>query len=212
MKNQIKTDAFKFSFIAIVLVVVIACTNIKNNETQAVPIVGLIETQFENNIEEKDFQFIMDVAGMNIEEIHLGHLAQVNSGLKEVKLLGERMEREHGRALADLTSLANKKMIVVPTTLTDDAKDNLAKLNKKSGATFNNEYCEKMVEGHKEAIELFERASLECADLDVREWASSTLPTLRVNLVYAISCQKKCNQIYSRTGNTTSQLTKTFNN
>ena len=103
-------------------------------------------------------------------------------------------------------------MIVVPTTLTDDAKDNLAKLNKKSGATFNNEYCEKMVEGHKEAIELFERASLECADLDVREWASSTLPTLRVNLVYAISCQKKCNQIYSRTGNTTSQLTKTFNN
>lgn len=60
---------------------------------------------------------------------------------------------------------------------------------------FNNEYCEMMVKGHKDAIALFEKASTECSDQEVRDWALSTLPALRTHLDHAISCEKTCEKM-----------------
>ncbi len=48
-----------------------------------------------------------------------------------------------------------------------------------------------MVDGHKKAIELFEKQSTESSDADIREWATSMLPELRKHLDHAVTVQNK---------------------
>lgn len=64
------------------------------------------------------------------------------------------------------------------------------KLNDKSRNDFDKAYCEMMVSGHKDAIALFEKASTEATDSDIKAWAAATLPTLRAHLDHALTCQK----------------------
>ncbi len=105
------------------------------------------------------------------------------------------MEDEHTKSLADLTALAKTKNISLPTSQTEKGKDAYKKLNGKSGNDFGKEYSSLMVNGHKKAIELFERAATDCTDPEIKVWATETLPTLRTHLDHAIMCQKECSKI-----------------
>ena len=56
---------------------------------------------------------------------------------------------------------------------------------------FDKEYCDMMVKGHKDAIDMFEKAVNECEDSDIKSWASSMLPGLRTHLEHAMTCDDK---------------------
>ena len=83
-------------------------------------------------------------------------------------------------------------MISIPTATTDRATEEYKELNQKTGKDFGVAYSDMMVKGHKNAIELFENASTKSADLDIRNWATTMLPTLRTHLVRSLACQKQC--------------------
>lgn len=51
------------------------------------------------------------------------------------------------------------------------------------------------VSGDKDAIAAFEKASTDCRDTDIKEWAAAMLPDLNTNLDHAIDCQKKCEKM-----------------
>lgn len=149
------------------------------------------DAKFDNK-QEADAQFLVSAAEINMEEIQLGQLAQKNGMMAEVKELGKMMEADHSKALNDLQALAAKKQISLPASITDNGKDAYKKLMAKQGKDFDKEYCAMMVEGHKAAIEKFEKASTDAADPDIKNWATSMLPGLRAHLDHAITCQKKC--------------------
>ncbi len=139
---------------------------------------------------EKDAKFLVEAAGINLEEIQLGQLAEQQGGTDEVKKLGKMMEDNHTQSQNDLKTLAGKKMIDIPTTITNDGMDAYKKLSRKSGHDFDKAFCDMMVDGHKGAISKFEKASADCDDVDIKSWASSTLPTLHAHLDHSIACQK----------------------
>lgn len=195
MKNRIQTNTFKIAFIAISLIGMASCTDTKKPENTKVVAEEHNDTKFDNTSKEKDSQFLVDAAEINLEEIQLGQLAQQNSNMSDIKELGKMMEKEHSKSLVSLTALAGEKMIAIPTTITNEAKDAYDKLTKKLDADFNYEYCEMMVKGHKAAISIFEKATIECTDSDIRYWAFETLPNLRKHLDHAITCQKKFEKI-----------------
>jgi len=142
------------------------------------------------NTQKPDAQFLVDAAEINLEEIQLGQLAQQKSSVKEIKDLGRMMEKEHTQSLNDLSVLAKKKMISIPTSPTDKVNDEYKKLNDKSEKDFNKDFCDMMVNGHKKAISKFEDATKNASDADVRSWAVQTLPKLRSHLDHSVSCQK----------------------
>lgn len=86
-------------------------------------------------------------------------------------------------------------MISIPETETEDAKDGFKKLSEKTGKDFDKTYSEKMVKGHKDAIELFEKASTESTDKDIRNFAASSLPKLKTHLEHAEICKKECDSM-----------------
>jgi len=156
------------------------------------------EARFDDNKQKKDAQFIVNAADINLKQIQLGQLAQQKGSTNHVKELGKMMEDTHTKSQSDLTKLARKKKITIPTSLTDNAQDAYTKLDEKSGHDFDKDYSDKMVSQHKDAIEAFEKATTERYDTDIKNWAIATLPNLRTNLNHSIDCQSKCDELKSK--------------
>lgn len=141
---------------------------------------------------EADAQFLVNVAEINQEEISLGKLAEQKGSMKDVKELGKMMVEAHTKAMTDLSTLAMSKSISLPEAKTDDVNDVYKEMNQKSGKKFDSAYCDKMVDGHKDAISKFEKASNNAVDPDIKAMAANMLPELHKHLEMAEMCKKKC--------------------
>ena len=102
-----------------------------------------------------DRTFITDVWTDGMAEVELGKLASEKASNEKVKMFGQRMVMDHGKAGDELTTLAASKQVTLPASV--DAKhkaihDQLAKL---SGAQFDAAYVREMVAGHKKAVDGF---------------------------------------------------------
>lgn len=176
------------AFILIITFGMASCNNEKTEDTKEVA-TETNDAKFDNK-KENDADFLVAAAGINLEKIQLGQLAQKTSTMKDVKELGKMMEDEHTRAFKDLQALAAQKQITIPAALTEDGQEANKKLMNKTGKDFDEEYCDMMVNGHKDAIDKFKKASTDAADPDIRKWAASMLPALQTHLDHAVTCQK----------------------
>ena len=191
---KIQKAILHLTYCTIILFVTSCSNNSKPEDTKEVA-EEHNDAKFDNNKQEKDAQFLVNAAEINLEEIKLGQLAQERGNVSHVKELGKMMEDAHSKSLAALTALAKTKTITVPTTPTENAMDAYKKLNDKSGKDFDKAYADMMVSGHKDAINTFEKASKNSEDADIKNWASTMLPDLRKHLDHAIKCQKECEKI-----------------
>ena len=144
---------------------------------------------------EADAQFLVNVAEINQEEISLGKLAEEKGSITDVKELGKMMVEAHTKAMTDLSTLAMSKSISLPEVKTDDLNDAYKEMSTKSGKKFDLAYCKKMVNGHKDAISKFEKASNDAVDPDIKKMAANMLPALHKHLEMADMCMKKCEAI-----------------
>lgn len=142
-----------------------------------------------------DADFLMKAAEINLEEIKLGQLAQQKGTISHVKELGKMMVDEHTKAMEELMTLAKTKMVTIPTEPGAKAMDAYNMLKAKPGKDFDKAYSDMMVNGHKDAIALFEKTSASAKDADIKGWASQTLPALRTHLDHSMMCQKECNKM-----------------
>jgi putative membrane protein len=138
-----------------------------------------------------DINFLVQATGINLEEIRLGEVAQEKGSMKDIKDLGKMMVVQHTKVLSDLTALAARKNITIPSMLNDNATADYTKLNSLAGDAFDRQYANMMVDGHKTAIALFEKESTGAVDPDIRQWAAAVLPGLHTHLDHAMACQDK---------------------
>lgn len=185
-----KSNVFNATLFISLIFATSSCMNNKPDDTKDVA-ENHNDAKFDNNKNEKDAQFLVNAAEINLEEMSLGQLAQTLGRTAQVKELGKMMEAEHTKLQEDLTALAKSKNISLPTNSTDNGIAAYKDLNNKSGNDFDKAYADMMVNGHKDAIALFETASTESVDLDIRAWATETLPKLRNHLDQAMICQKE---------------------
>jgi putative membrane protein len=192
MKN-FKTNVLKAILLMVTIIGASSCMDNKVDDTKTIA-EDKNELKIESNTKEKeqDAQFLVNAAEINREEITLGQLAQEKGNTIHVTDLGKMMVDNHTTALAALTDLARTKNISLPTAQTQNELDAYKKLNKKSGNDFGKEYSGMMVNGHKDAIALFEKAAAESTDPAIKAWATATIPTLKMHLEQALTCQMKC--------------------
>ena len=202
---KIKTAALQVIFVSSIIFGVASCENKEKekNENDAeatktmTPEVAedMNEDKFNKNADEDNAEFLVKAAEINLEEISLGKLAHKKSSNKDVKEFGKMMETAHMKALADLQKLASKKTISIPAELPQDAKNKYNNFETKSEKDFNKDYIDKMVSGHKDAIQLFEKHSTDSKDEDIKTWATSMLPELRTHLDHAVEIQEKLSKL-----------------
>lgn len=140
---------------------------------------------------EKDAQFIVDAAEMELVEIKMAELAEKEASDKEVRELGKLLKDEHQKSFKKLKELAEKKMITIPEEITEKGKNSYNKLSDKKEKEFDKAYCEKTVESHEDAIKKFEKCTNNCEDYEIKTWANEQLKTLREHLDKSMDCRDK---------------------
>ncbi|WP_394774241.1 DUF4142 domain-containing protein [Flavobacterium sp.] len=137
------------------------------------------------NDKEDDSEFLVDQAEINLSEIELGKLAQQKGTNPEVKKYGKMLVDEHTKAASEVSALAKAKNFTLPTSVTEDGKEEYNKLNEKSGADFDKKFADMMIDGHEKAIDKLKKAADKATDQDVKLWASNNIPGLTAHLEHA---------------------------
>lgn len=151
------------------------------------------DAKFETDSIEDDANYLVDVAEIDKTEIEIGKLAQQKGVSKSVKDFAKMLVDDHSKSLDEVTALAKTKNVSIPQTLTDKGQKEYDKLNEKSGADFDKEFADKMVEGHQDAVDKVTKISENASDKEVEQWASNKVSVLTDHLEKAKKLQKEVN-------------------
>ena len=135
--------------------------------------------------------FAIKAAEGGLFEVQLGKIAASRAVNQDVKEFAAMMVKDHGLANQELTALAKAKNIVLPTALGRDNQDDLREFNVKAANEFDEDYIERMIEDHERTIKIFERASSQSKDSEVKAFADKQLPILKKHLEHARMIDEK---------------------
>lgn len=147
-------------------------------------------------------EFAQKAAVISKAEIELGEMALEKSSNDDVKKFAKRMVTDHTASSAKLKTVAGKENISLPQSLDTEHKATKQKLSALRGEEFDREYMKAMSNGHDKAVALFESASQSTeVSPDLKQFASSTLPTLRDHQKMAHTLHGKTDVGMKRTAN-----------
>jgi putative membrane protein len=144
------------------------------------------EVKFDSvDSKEDDSEFLVDATEINLAEIEIGKLAQTKSTNPEVKKFGKMLVDEHTKSAGEVKKIAESRNFSLPTSITEEGKDEYNKLNEKTGVDFDKKFADMMVDGHEKAIDKFTKASENATDQEIKTWASNNVSTLTAHLQHA---------------------------
>lgn len=129
-----------------------------------------------------DAKFAVDAANGGMTEVELSKLATTKATNADVKKFADMMIMDHTAAGEQLKTIAKTKNITLPDSVNADSKKAIADLSKKSGPDFDKAYVDKMVSDHKSTVDMFESASKNLKDADLKAFVDKTLPTIKGHL------------------------------
>ncbi|KNY11005.1 membrane protein [Achromobacter piechaudii] len=139
----------------------------------------------DSKLDSKDRDFLENAAQSGHMEVEGSKLALKKSQNAEVKSFAQKMIDDHGKAGEKLAALAKSKGYDAPTepSLMQQAKLKTLGLRDEG---FDKAYAEGVgVSAHEDAVKLFEEASNQAKDPEIKQFATETLPTLQQHLQMA---------------------------
>jgi putative membrane protein len=152
---------------------------------------GFSVSAFAGKLSHDDQEFFKKAAVAGMTEVEAGKIASTQASDPEVRNFAQQMVTDHSGANDQLKALASKKGVSLPAGPGHEEQEALAKLKAKSGHDFDEEYMERMVKDHHDAVDLFKETAEDSKDPDIKEFASKTLPTLQHHDEMAKDLEKK---------------------
>lgn len=144
------------------------------------------ETKKDDKLASGDRKFVTEAAGSGMFEVQVGQLAASKAGDQGVKNFASMLVEHHSAANNELTQLANAKGVELPAAAPKAMRNDIDKLGKKTGQDFDREYVREVgIKAHQKDIKLFQKASQDLKDPQLKAFAAKTLPTLQQHLAQA---------------------------
>jgi putative membrane protein len=144
----------------------------------------------DTSLSSKASSFVKEASEGNQSEIAMAQLAQQKAQNPEVKNLAQMLQQDHQTAQEKLQSIAQAHGVALDQTPGWSQRRAQSKLEKLSGADFDQQYTKDMLEDHVTDIKKFQKAAQTIEDADVKQYAQDTLPTLQPHLQHAKSAAK----------------------
>ena len=141
--------------------------------------------------DEKSSEFLKKVTNSGMAEIQLAKLAQQKATIDAVKNFAAMLERDHTSVNQQVKTLADQRSVALPAAVSDDKQKMYTDMDKMSGKAFDKNYISMMIKAHGDGISLFEDTRSNASDIDVKNFADKTLPTLKMHLDSAKAIQKR---------------------
>lgn len=133
-------------------------------------------------------QFAVGAATTNLFEIQAGQLAQTKTQATQVQSYAKMIVEDHQKAQDELKSAAAKVPgIQLPTTLDQAHQQMIAALLAASGPVFLEEFKGQQVQGHQEAVQVFQNYAETGTAPALKALAQTSLPMLQKHLMQAQS-------------------------
>jgi len=137
-----------------------------------------------------DKKFVTDAALGGMAEVELGKLATQKASSDGVKQFGQKMVDDHSKANDQLKEIASKESITIPDSLDSKHQSRIEKLSKLSGPDFDKAYIKDQVKDHKKDVSEFKSEAENGSNPNIKQFASTTLPTLQEHLSMAQDLSK----------------------
>jgi putative membrane protein len=138
--------------------------------------------------------FLNKAIESNSAEVQLGKLAATKSQNPKVKTYADMLVKDHTAALTKLQKLQPGDVNVALST---EHEKLMMRLSGLSGGEFDREYMDAMVNGHREAVKLFEQqigSTARGTNTDVNNVARELLPTIKHHLQQGEQIQSSLTQ------------------
>jgi putative membrane protein len=137
----------------------------------------------------QDRSFMEHAAIGGLAEVQEGQLAQAKAATPQVKQFGQRMVQDHTPNNQELMALAKQKGVTPPAALDSTHKQEIATLQKNTGAAFDRDYIKRELSDHQEMTSLLQQEIQSGTDPDVKAFAQKTLPVIQEHLRMAQQLQ-----------------------
>jgi putative membrane protein len=136
----------------------------------------------------KDQQYVNSMAQAGNSEIALAKMATAKASDIAVKQFAEKIIADHGKARSDLEKLAAEKGVTLPTAPDPAKAPAMQSLVNQTGVAFDRAYMQQAAFGDQpEAQKLFQDASTNAEDPDVKAFAKEQVPVIARHLEMAKS-------------------------
>ena len=142
-------------------------------------------TRRSSNANASDQQFLKKAADDNLAEVEMARLALQKASSQQVKSFAQTVVKDNGKARDQLEKISSSKRVDLPKGLSAKNKAIKDRLAKFSGEQFENAYMAEMLKDHKEDVATFSRERNSAQDMDIKEFAETSLPTLESHLKQA---------------------------
>jgi putative membrane protein len=151
---------------------------------------GAADTATTSSLSSKGASFVKEASEGNQSEIALAQLAQQKAQNPEIKSLAQMIQQDHQQAQEKVQTIAQAHGITLDQKPTWSQRRTQAKLEKLTGAEFDQQYAKDMLEDHVSDIKKFQKATQTVEDADVKQYAQDTLPHLEAHLQHAEAAAK----------------------
>jgi putative membrane protein len=136
-----------------------------------------------------DARFVRTAAESGMMEVRMGQLIKESAQSTELREFGEKLVTDHTRANLELNQIAARKGATPPLHPGEKHEKMIDQLAKLKGAEFDRAAQKHAVMHHQEDVQLFEKASKNLKDTELKAFAEKTLPTLKEHLEMAKKLQ-----------------------
>jgi len=156
--------------------------------TAAVLATCILSAPSSANVSQSDSSFVKRATMAGNGEIMAAQIAIQRGIDANVRSFAQRMITDHSQANRQLARIASRQGMFVPSGIDAADRAQIDRLRSLSGPAFDQAYSEYQVRTHRAAVALFSRESRNGRNTPLRQFASQTLPTLRMhqNMSYEV--------------------------
>lgn len=170
-----------------------------NTQSSQSAIQGTLDNNASQNdqstLADEDERFMENAIQGSHAEIVGSQLALEKTESADVRDFAQHMIKDHGQMLKEAETLAEKKGMTPPDGPSVMQTTEITALRALTGGAFDAMYVNRIgVASHEATVEMFEKASQEAQDPEVKAMATKTLPKLREHLEMARALDKKQDQ------------------
>jgi putative membrane protein len=128
--------------------------------------------------------FVQNVAMSDMYEVEAGKIASQKGQSDAVKNFGQMMVAAHSKTTEELKGVVASESIKVdlPTKLDAKHQKLIDDLNAASDADFDKTYAKQQIDGHKDAVRLFDSYAKKGDNAALKAFAQKTLPVIQQHL------------------------------
>ncbi|MGE4239744.1 DUF4142 domain-containing protein [Ramlibacter sp.] len=143
-------------------------------------------TKQDDKLARGDRKFIETAGENGMFEVQIAQLAASKATDAQVKSFASMLVDHHTAANNELVKIANARAVELPAAPPRGLRKDIEKLGKKTGAEFDKDFVREVgIKDHEKNIKLFEKASKDVKDAELKAFVDKTLPVLRQHLAAA---------------------------